>query len=157
MTAWLFLVVAAHARLIRHPKTAIESEVTVGPQSSDYTAEKTCDVPVAKAKVVFPEHITGRASDYNMYSGYVNVTEEDWLFYWFFEAKTSAGNSSTPTILWSNGGPGCSAMEGKYQMLCSKRIFCYEIGRHSGATTENGPLVLDMIKQSSSLQSGQFR
>ena len=58
-------------------------------------------------------------------SSYVNVTSEDWLFYWFFESKEAAGEKA-PLMLWSNGGPGCSAME--------------------GATTENGPMVLDMIK-----------
>eukprot|EP00602_Paraphysomonas_sp_CaronLab_P003485 CAMPEP_0185024182 /NCGR_PEP_ID=MMETSP1103-20130426/7145_1 /TAXON_ID=36769 /ORGANISM="Paraphysomonas bandaiensis, Strain Caron Lab Isolate" /LENGTH=392 /DNA_ID=CAMNT_0027557079 /DNA_START=270 /DNA_END=1448 /DNA_ORIENTATION=+ len=63
-----------------------------------------------------------------MYSGYVNVTEEDWLFYWFFE--TADGNPDAPLIIWTNGGPGCSSME--------------------GATTENGPLVLFDIKEACS-------
>ena len=39
-------------------------------------------------------------------------------------------------MLWSNGGPGCSAME--------------------GATTENGPMVLDMIKQSYAISVGEL-
>ena len=77
-----------------------------------------------------------------MWSGYVNVTEQDYLFYWFFENKKPTSKIfgkngilaeqkpyNRPLIIWSNGGPGCSAME--------------------GATTENGPLRLLDIKKGS--------
>lgn len=56
-------------------------------------------------------------------SGYVNVTEVDFL-YWFVEAKDVGPNA--PVVLWSNGGPGCTSME--------------------GATTEIGPLLLKGVK-----------
>ncbi|CAE7900331.1 KEX1 [Symbiodinium necroappetens] len=62
-----------------------------------------------------------------MYSGYVNVTRDDYLFYWFFEAMEP--EASSPVIVWGNGGPGCTSME--------------------GAATEIGPLVLDGVKTSS--------
>ena len=60
--------------------------------------------------------------------GYINVTDRDFLFYWFVEAKDtrSNGNANPPVILWSNGGPGCTSME--------------------GATTEIGPLLLKGVK-----------
>jgi hypothetical protein len=33
--------------------------------------------------VVFPDSLAGRTTqNYDMYSGYVNITQEDWLFYW---------------------------------------------------------------------------
>jgi carboxypeptidase C (cathepsin A) len=84
---------------------------------------------VAKQKVVFPDSLAGRANTkFDMYSGYVNVTSQDWLFYWFFGAADL--NPNAPLIIWTNGGPGCSSME--------------------GATTENGPLVLFDIKESCS-------
>lgn len=74
-----------------------------------------------------------------MYSGYVNITQEDWLFYWFFEADQTSNDydnpQDIPLIIWTNGGPGCTAME--------------------GATTENGPLVLYRIKESYELATGQ--
>ena len=98
-----------------------------------------CDAPVAKGQVTFPESLAGRTTqNFDMFSGYVNVTEQDWLFYWFFEAdnKTTDGGDDVPLIVWTNGGPGCSAME--------------------GATTENGPLVLYRIKESYDLATGQL-
>jgi len=81
-----------------------------------------CDAPVARAPVAFPEDMfIGGPGNFDMYSGYVNVTSEDYLFYWLFEAQEGTPEYA-PLIVWSNGGPGCSAME--------------------GATTENGPYVL---------------
>lgn len=90
---------------------------------------KFCSDPVAKAEVKFPEHLIGRAKhDFGMFSGYVPVTEQDWIFYWFAQAKQD--KEDTPIIFWTNGGPGCTAME--------------------GATTEVGPLVLFNIKEACS-------
>ena len=98
-----------------------------------------CSDPVSKGKVSFPESIAGRVNpNFDMFSGYVNITGEDWLFYWFFEADntTTDGGDDVPLIVWTNGGPGCSAME--------------------GATTENGPLILYRIKESYELATGQL-
>jgi len=88
-----------------------------------------CTTPVQKAAVVFPDSLDGRAPHkFNMFSGYVNVTSQDWLFYWFVENANQ--DPKAPLLIWTNGGPGCSSME--------------------GATTEIGPLVLEMIKESCS-------
>jgi len=90
------------------------------------------------------------SGDGGMWSGYINVTDQDYLFYWFFENQepmppivgadgqlAEAKPYDRPLIIWSNGGPGCSAME--------------------GATTENGPLrLLDMKKGSESLTTHQL-
>lgn len=90
-----------------------------------------CREPVRRAPVHFPDHlVVGDAADLSMYSGYVNVTSTDYLFYWLVEAEEGVPEDA-PLIVWSNGGPGCSAME--------------------GATTEHGPLVLFDIKENSRL------
>jgi carboxypeptidase C (cathepsin A) len=61
-----------------------------------------CDNPISKGKVLFPDSIAGRAKiNFDMYSGYVNVTEVDYLFYWFF--STQDKNPNAPLILWTNG------------------------------------------------------
>jgi carboxypeptidase C (cathepsin A) len=80
--------------------------------------------------VNFPDTLAGRAKiNFPMYSGYVNIsTAPDYLFYWFFGSQSNP--STDPLIVWTNGGPGCTAME--------------------GATTEHGPLSLFMMKESCS-------
>lgn len=62
-----------------------------------------CPSPAAKAKVVFPDSLAGRAKvNFEMYSGYINVTSApDYLFYWFF--GTQDGNPNAPLIVWTNG------------------------------------------------------
>lgn len=49
------------------------------------------------------------------YSGYLAV-ESSMLHYWFVESENSPENA--PTVLWLNGGPGCSSLDG----------FVYEMG-----------------------------
>lgn len=94
-----------------------------------------CSTPVSKGKVNFPESIAGRAHiNFDMYSGYVNISSApDYLFYWFHSTKDS--NPNAPLVIWTNGGPGCTSME--------------------GATTENGPLSLFDIKESCSSSATQ--
>ena len=95
--------------------------------------ELPCGTPTTRGKVEFPDGmIVGGAGDFAMYSGYINVTETDYLFYWLFEAQTNADDA--PLVIWSNGGPGCSAME--------------------GATTEHGPYVLYDVKEAGATMFG---
>ena len=84
--------------------------------------ELPCGTPTTRGKVEFPDGmIVGGAGDFAMYSGYVNVTETDYLFYWLFEAQTNADDA--PLVVWSNGGPGCSAMEGATTEISPLRLF----------------------------------
>mmetsp|Transcript_32306 Transcript_32306/g.77210 ORF Transcript_32306/g.77210 Transcript_32306/m.77210 type:complete len:487 (+) Transcript_32306:65-1525(+) len=83
-----------------------------------------CSKPVPKAPVVFPDTF-GATEHLKMFSGYVNVTDQDFLFYWFVKSEHPEAENA-PLILWSNGGPGCTSME--------------------GAATEIGPLILEGIK-----------
>ncbi|KAF7291863.1 Alpha/beta-hydrolase [Mycena indigotica] len=46
-------------------------------------------------------------------SGYINLTKNASLWFWFFEARSSP--DSAPLTLWLNGGPGCSALLGLFQ------------------------------------------
>ncbi|KAG2461772.1 PPGB protein, partial [Polypterus senegalus] len=47
---------------------------------------------------------------FRQYSGYLNVMEDKHLHYWFVESQTNP--SSSPVVLWLNGGPGCSSLDG---------------------------------------------
>ncbi|WOL07976.1 serine carboxypeptidase-like 35 [Canna indica] len=42
------------------------------------------------------------------YAGYVTISKDKSLFYWFFEAMEAP--KTKPIVLWLNGGPGCSSI-----------------------------------------------
>ena len=55
------------------------------------------------------------------YSGYLPVNEEKsrFLHYWFVESEGSP--STDPLVLWLNGGPGCSSLDGYFYEQVSKK------------------------------------
>ena len=125
---FLLLVAPADSRL----NLARDSNIDVKLEGNVKPKQAICsETPSPKTKVDFPESIAGRsvASSFDMYTGYINVTDApDYLFYWFF--GTQNGDESAPLVIWTNGGPGCSSME--------------------GASTENTPLSLFDIKEACS-------
>jgi carboxypeptidase C (cathepsin A) len=79
---------SSQARLNLRPETLVEHKTG---------ADTYCSAPKSKEKVIFPENVVGRAPmNFESYSGYVNVTSEDWLFYWFFE--NADGNPDAPLV-----------------------------------------------------------
>jgi len=47
---------------------------------------------------------------FEMYSGYVHPTATKKLHYWFVQSQSNP--ATDPVVVWFNGGPGCSSMEG---------------------------------------------
>uniref|UniRef100_A0A7N8YLG4 Carboxypeptidase n=1 Tax=Mastacembelus armatus TaxID=205130 RepID=A0A7N8YLG4_9TELE len=48
--------------------------------------------------------------NFRHYSGYLSVADGKHLHYWFVESQNKP--SSDPVVLWLNGGPGCSSLDG---------------------------------------------
>lgn len=46
------------------------------------------------------------------YSGFIDVTEDKHLFFWFFESRSHP--STDPITMWLNGGPGSDSMYGLF-------------------------------------------
>ncbi|KAK6033227.1 serine carboxypeptidase, partial [Ostertagia ostertagi] len=46
------------------------------------------------------------------YSGYLSISETRKLFYWYIESENDP--TKDPVVLWLNGGPGCSSLEGLF-------------------------------------------
>ncbi|EYC23744.1 hypothetical protein Y032_0015g2811 [Ancylostoma ceylanicum] len=64
------------------------------------------------------------------YTGYLSVSDTKKLFYWYIESESDPDND--PVVLWLNGGPGCSSLEGLFMEMGPFRARNYgsNIGRN---------------------------
>ncbi|KAH8658852.1 Alpha/Beta hydrolase protein [Tricladium varicosporioides] len=69
-------------------------------------------IPVQYKEV--PTGICETAPGVKSYSGYADVSENEHIFFWFFEARNQ-DPTEAPLTVWINGGPGSSSMIGLFE------------------------------------------
>ncbi|KAM6979844.1 lysosomal protective protein-like [Aplochiton taeniatus] len=74
---------------------------------------------------------------FKQYSGYLTVADNKHLHYWFVESQNDP--PSSPVVLWLNGGPGCSSLDG---LLTEHGPFLIQ---DDGLTLEYNPYSWNMI------------
>lgn len=67
------------------------------------------NIPVRYKEV--PTGICELDPNVKSYSGYVDVADNQHIFFWFFEAR-DVDPTEAPLTVWINGGPGSSSMIG---------------------------------------------
>ncbi|GAD94308.1 serine carboxypeptidase [Paecilomyces variotii No. 5] len=78
-----------------------------------FTATKGyLDIPVRYKQV--PNGVCETDPKVKSFSGYVDVEENEHIFFWFFEARNEQPEKA-PLTVWINGGPGSSSMIGLFQ------------------------------------------
>ena len=63
-----------------------------------------------------PAGICEQNPDVKSFSGYADVSEDEHIFWWFFEARNE-DPAEAPLTVWINGGPGSSSMIGLFEEL----------------------------------------
>lgn len=90
------------------------------PAPTDLTETKGyLDLPVRYKQV--PEGICELTPGVKSYSGYVDIEQDQHIFWWFFEARNENPHTA-PLTVWINGGPGSSSMIGLFEELGPCRV-----------------------------------
>ncbi|PIO77065.1 serine carboxypeptidase [Teladorsagia circumcincta] len=74
----------------------------------------------------FDEPLTSK-----QYSGYLSISNTRKLFYWYIESENDP--TKDPVVLWLNGGPGCSSLEGLFLEMGPLRLTYYYRAKNYGA------------------------
>lgn len=98
--------------LLSFLSSSLAQFVAQPPASAFTSATGYAGVPVRYKEV--PTGICELDPTVKSYSGYADVSENQHIFFWFFEARDVDPNEA-PLTVWINGGPGSSSMIGLFQ------------------------------------------
>ncbi|KAG8879264.1 hypothetical protein FRB98_005768 [Tulasnella sp. 332] len=90
-------------------------------------------------------------------SGYMQFNNSNYFFWFFSNRQDLQVGAVAPTVLWFNGGPGCSSMKGLFQgmdefltpPLAPPFLLCYP-------ATESGPCKVNSDKKSTTLNPNSW-
>lgn len=75
--------------------------------------------------------------NFKHYSGYLSASRTHRLHYWFVESQRDPAND--PLLIWMNGGPGCSSLDGMLNELGPFKI------NDDGTTVDKNPFAWNLM------------
>jgi len=97
----LYTLMLNCASSLKHDHLKFEADDKRNDEIMSSEADKIINLPGT-------EHIP---RSYDMYSGYLDASEDDHLFYWLVKSEAKKSNQ---LVIWFNGGPGCSSLGGLF-------------------------------------------
>ncbi|KAJ6440160.1 N-terminal binuclear Zn cluster-containing/DNA binding domain-containing protein [Purpureocillium lavendulum] len=119
------LVASASAQLIRNPPSVADFAISSSgsneyheqqlPISSHQTSRHPTPFKTGQYTLKQQDNSSCPTYGESQWTGTVDVTDTQRLFFWFFESRSDPSND--PVIIWMNGGPGGSSMVGLFHEL----------------------------------------
>lgn len=117
------LCITASAMLFISAVFCCSLVLTAGPAFSQFLSPPTnlksahSHLPISQVRYKeVPAGICQQRDDVKSISGYVDVSTDEHIFFWFFEAR-NVDPKTAPLTTWINGGPGASSMIGLFQEM----------------------------------------